>query len=72
MSEDLTAIPEEPMLTAKQVAHKFQVHILTVRRWQHSGELPSYKIGKRGVRFRREDVYAFMRRRNGEAPEPTE
>jgi excisionase family DNA binding protein len=49
------------MLTARELARFLNVHINTVRRWDASGMLKSYRIGARGDRrFSREDVALFL------------
>ena len=50
-----------PMLTTSDVAHLFNMHINTVRRWSNRGILKTYRIGSRGDRrFHREDIASFL------------
>lgn len=50
-----------PMLTAREVAELLHLHVNTVKRLGDRGELPFYRICKRGDRrFKLEDVMAFL------------
>jgi excisionase family DNA binding protein len=50
-----------PMLTASEVAHVLHLHVNTVKRLGDRGELPFYRVCKRGDRrFRLQDVEAFL------------
>ena len=50
------------MLTVNEVADLLHVHPSSVRRWQRSGELRSYRLGSKGsFRFKNEDIANFMR-----------
>ena len=50
-----------PMLTATEVAQMLHLHVNTVKRLGDRGELPFYRVCKRGDRrFRLEDVLAFL------------
>ncbi|MGI8533644.1 MAG: helix-turn-helix domain-containing protein [Candidatus Limnocylindrales bacterium] len=52
-----------PMLTASEVAELLHLHVNTVKRLGDRGELPFYRVCKRGDRrFRVEDVTAFLAR----------
>lgn len=52
-----------PMLTASEVAELLHLHVNTVKRLGDRGELPFYRVCKRGDRrFRTEDVAAFLGR----------
>ncbi len=52
-----------PMLTASEVAELLHLHVNTVKRLGDRGELPFYRVCKRGDRrFRREDVIDFLSR----------
>jgi len=49
------------MLTASEVAAMLHLHVNTVKRLGDRGELPFYRVCKRGDRrFRLEDVMAFL------------
>ena len=50
-----------PMLTATEVAEMLHLHVNTVKRLGDRGELPFYRVCKRGDRrFRMEDVMQFL------------
>jgi excisionase family DNA binding protein len=52
-----------PMLTASEVAQMLHLHVNTVKRLGDRGELPFYRVCKRGDRrFRLDDVMAFLAR----------
>ncbi len=52
---------QDTMLTASELARLLHVHINTVRRWDNSGILKAYRIGRRGDRrFSKEDVSHFL------------
>jgi len=52
-----------PMLTASEVAEMLHLHVNTVKRLGDRGELPFYRVCKRGDRrFRLDDVMAFLAR----------
>lgn len=60
---DLNQETPERMLTAQEVAHLLHLHVNTVKRLGNRGELPFYRICKRGDRrFKLEDVMAFLAR----------
>lgn len=43
-------------LTVQQLAERWHVQPITLRRWRRAGELPAVKIGPRRVIFRLADV----------------
>ena len=50
-----------PMLTATEVADMLHLHVNTVKRLGDRGELPFYRVCKRGDRrFRLQDVLRFL------------
>ena len=52
-----------PMLTASEVAELLHLYVNTVKRLGDRGELPFYRVCKRGDRrFRMEDVVQFLSR----------
>jgi excisionase family DNA binding protein len=52
-----------PMLTAAEVARLLHLHVNTVKRLGDRGELPFYRVCKRGDRrYRRVDVEHFLER----------
>ena len=59
---------EKELLTVKEVAEWLRVTPKTIYHWVKQGRLKVYRIGKQ-LRFKREDVYAFLRGyRGGENP----
>jgi len=51
------------MMTASEVAEMLHLHVNTVKRLGDRGELPFFRVCKRGDRrFRAEDVLAFLHR----------
>lgn len=56
-----TAEPIEPLLTAAELAVIARVHVRTIRRWHELGEIPAgLRIGA-VVRWRRDEIEAFLR-----------
>jgi excisionase family DNA binding protein len=52
-----------PMLTASEVAEMLHLHVNTVKRLSDRGELPFYRVCKRGDRrFWLQDVMLFLER----------
>jgi excisionase family DNA binding protein len=52
-----------PMLTATEVAEMLHLHVNTVKRLGDRGELPFFRVTRRGDRrFRYDDVLEFLRR----------
>ena len=52
-----------PLLTASEVAELLHLHVNTVKRLGDRGELPFYRVCKRGDRrFRLQDVLEFLAR----------
>ncbi len=50
-----------PMLTASEVAELLHLHVNTVKRLGDRGELPFYRVCKRGDRrFRLDDVLSYL------------
>jgi excisionase family DNA binding protein len=50
-----------PMLTASEVAEMLHLHVNTVKRLGDRGELPFYRVCRRGDRrFRLDDVMSFL------------
>ena len=58
------AMGEEELLTVKEVAEWLRVTPITVHRMVKQGRLKVYHVGKQ-LRFKREDVYAFLRGYHG-------
>lgn len=54
----------EQLLTIRQLAELLQVPVSTIYRWRHLGEGPrGIRVSGRHVRYRRDDVEAFLRQR---------
>jgi excisionase family DNA binding protein len=52
-----------PLLTATEVAEMLHIHVNTVKRLGDRGELPFFRVCRRGDRrFRLEDVMTFLSR----------
>lgn len=51
----------EGMLTAEELAERLGLEPETIRRWAVSGLIPSYRCGKRVVRFDYDEVKKVMR-----------
>jgi excisionase family DNA binding protein len=43
-------------LTVAEAAALLKVHTSTIWRWIESGSLPAYRVGRRGVRLKKEDL----------------
>jgi excisionase family DNA binding protein len=57
-------VPDEKMLTTKQVAEKLQVQIITVQRWLAAGKLQGTKLpGKAGWRVSESEVDRLLNTR---------
>ncbi len=57
------------LLTASEVADMLHLHVNTVKRLGDRGELPFFRVCKRGDRrFRYDDVIEFLRRAKYSAP----
>lgn len=50
-------------MTAADVSRLLNVHEETVRRWTRAGALPCVKLPNKTVRYRREDIDAYMAQR---------
>lgn len=53
--------PNEPLLTAEEVATTLRLDGETIRRWAREGSLPSLKLPGGQWRFRWSDVEAYLR-----------
>jgi excisionase family DNA binding protein len=53
-------LPAEPLLKTRDVARLLAVTPKTVLRWYEAGRLPGFRLSNRALRFRREDVEAFL------------
>lgn len=61
----------EPQLTAVQVAELLSVPKPRVWSMSRRGEIPTVRIGSREVRYRREDIDAWIARRTTSRPRGT-
>jgi excisionase family DNA binding protein len=62
----------EPLLTAVQVAELLSVPKTRVWSMSRRGETPTVRIGSREVRYRREDIDAWIARRTSSRPRGTQ
>lgn len=51
---------DQVLLTAGEVAKILRIHKVTVYRWAEEGRIPTVRLGKETVRFRREDIDAML------------
>ena len=54
-----TPLVPEKLYTARDVADRFHVHLVTVRKWVQSGRIGCYKIG-RTTRFSEAHLAAML------------
>ena len=54
----------DPLLTAKDVAGILRVHQNTVYEMARKGEIPSVRAYGKGLRFREEDIRAWLEKRS--------
>ncbi len=52
-------VPEEKLLTSRQVCEKLKITPMTLSNWRSAGKIKSYKIGK-NVRFKSDEIEAAM------------
>lgn len=59
------AVPSGPWMSSEEAAEYLGVDATTLRAWRLSGRyaLPFYRIGTRAVRYRKEDLDAWMAKR---------
>lgn len=51
------------LLTTVELADRLKISVATARRWRHSGKGPNYvRLGHNDVRYRLEDVDAFLKK----------
>jgi excisionase family DNA binding protein len=67
------SVPDEvpTLLKTAEVAEQFKLSMWTVAKMRKSGQLPSVKLGRNIVRFRLEDVEAFLASKVSHAAQPT-
>ena len=44
-------LEEGSSLTAKQLAKRWHVHVITIRRWRNEGRIRALKLSSRAVRY---------------------
>ena len=50
------------LLTTAEFAERLKISVATARRWRHNGKGPNYvRLGYNDVRYRLEDVDAFLK-----------
>lgn len=54
-------IKGEKYYTAREVAEKFSVKMITVAKWRQKGKLHSYKINERKFVFSETELEAFVK-----------
>jgi excisionase family DNA binding protein len=60
-------MPDEPLMSVRQVAEFLQLNQTTIYAWAQQGQLPGYKLG-RNWRFRPSEIEAWLvKRRQGSA-----
>jgi excisionase family DNA binding protein len=58
----------ERFLTARQVADRLGVAPDTILRWTRRGELPAVNLPNRAIRFRQDDVDAYVEQVSSRRP----
>jgi excisionase family DNA binding protein len=56
------------LLTARVVADQLGVSIETVLRWARRGDIPSVQLSTRAIRFREDELEAWLQGRNRATP----
>jgi len=57
------------LLTAYEVGERFGVHAETVLRWTRQGNLPAYRMPSGAIRYREEELDAWLAARATSSPE---
>lgn len=56
----------ERLITVEEIRERLQVNAQSVRKWIRNGDLPGFRLGRRGGwRVREADFQAFLRKRAG-------
>jgi excisionase family DNA binding protein len=64
----MSVVPQ--YVTAKTIAQQFAMSVFAVYAAAREGVIPSYRLGRRRIRFRVDEVAAALRRQQAPAPEP--
>ena len=60
-NKDTNKDDKKKLLTIREAAQIFGVHIETLRRWDRDGKLRAVRIGERGHRrYKREEIAALL------------
>jgi excisionase family DNA binding protein len=51
------------LLTARQLAESFGLHVITIYKWAARGRIPSIKLSNGALRFHPEHIQAFLSER---------
>jgi excisionase family DNA binding protein len=66
----LTHDPFERFLSIAEAARRSAVHPSTVRRWIDAGLLPAYRVGRRRLGVRQQDLAGMVRPRQPNSGQP--
>jgi excisionase family DNA binding protein len=58
----------ERLLTARQVADQLGLSVETVLRWARQGRIPAVYLSNRAIRFRQDDVDAYVEQVSSRRP----
>lgn len=56
----MSVMDDEKMMTQKDVMHFLQISRTTLHRLRKEGVIPTYKVGKQGVRFKRSEIEGYV------------
>jgi excisionase family DNA binding protein len=59
-----------PIMTKEEAANFLKVSERTVTNWSNQGIIPTYELGDKSVRFKRKDLEACLKRRDGKIWDP--
>jgi excisionase family DNA binding protein len=62
-SSDTDNAWQHALLTSSEAAERLRISARSLRRLAASGEIPTVRVGARGVRFRAADVHEYIRQR---------
>jgi excisionase family DNA binding protein len=67
----VTPVETGSLLTAREVAGRLGLSTETVLSWARAGKLPAFRLGNRAIRFREDDLDAWLaERRTGNHAAP--